>query len=140
MDIFDEEVTGLLRAFAEAGLRYLLVGGFAVNMHGHRRATGNVDVWMEETPTNRKALRAALRIAGYGDLELMISFPRLDSGLDQVERLGIVFVRLYQRAVVDKVHDVDVRYLHLDDLLRAKRASGRNKDLGDLDFLLGQTS
>ncbi len=151
MDIFDDEVNALLNAFEGVGLRYILIGGFAVNMHGHRRATGDMDVWLEETPDNRRALRAALRVAGYGDLEMMERMQfvpgwtefRLNSGL----RLDLMttlkgfaieeFAACYGRSILNEVDGVPVRYLHRDDLLRAKRVAGRNKDLGDIDFLEG---
>lgn len=151
MDIFDEEVRGLLSAFGEAELRYMLVGGFAVNMHGHRRATGDIDVWFKETSENRRALRKALHIAGYGDLDVIERLEfipgwttfRLNSGLELDLMTSLsgfahdAFDECYARSVVDVVHDVEVRYLHRDDLLRAKRIAGRNKDLGDIDFLTG---
>lgn len=146
MDIFDEEVVALLKAFNEAGLRYILIGGFAVNMHGHWRATGDVDVWIEETPENRRALRAAIRIAGYGDMAEIERMQfvagwsgfRLNSGftLDLMTDLkGFTtgeFGACHARSVEDPVGELPVRYLNRDDLLHAKRAANRPKDLQDI--------
>jgi hypothetical protein len=146
VNIFDEEVIALLKAFEEAGLRYILIGGFAVNMHGHWRATGDVDVWVEESPENRRALRAAMRIAGYGDMEEMERMQfvagwtgfRLNSGftLDLMTSIkGFAaedFPACYERSVIDKVDDLTIRYFHRDDLLHAKKAAGRPKDVQDI--------
>ena len=146
MNIFDEEVVALINAFNAAGLRYILIGGFAVNMHGHWRATGDVDVWMEEGPDNRRALRTAMHLAGYGDMPEMERMQfvagwtgfRLNSGftLDLMTNLkGFTeedFAACYDRSIVDAIDDLPVRYLHRDDLLRAKQAAGRPKDLSDI--------
>ena len=49
MDVFDEGFLDLWRALHEEGVRYIMVGGFATNMHGFTRATADLDLWLEDT-------------------------------------------------------------------------------------------
>jgi len=44
MDIYDDEILATWARFYEKGLRYIMVGGFAINLHGHLRTTGDVDI------------------------------------------------------------------------------------------------
>lgn len=50
-------------------VRYLTIGGFAVNIYGYGRNTGDIDIFIEDSIENRKNLREALKQAGIGDFE-----------------------------------------------------------------------
>lgn len=54
----------LLREFAEAEVRFLVVGAYAVGVHGHPRATKDLDVWVEASASNAPRVIAALRSSG----------------------------------------------------------------------------
>ncbi len=76
-----------------------MVGGYATNLHGFQRYTGDIDIWIEETPENRRRLRAAFLECGMGDYYMMdkIQFVpgwtdfRLKNGLRR--RLVFLFCR-----------------------------------------------
>lgn len=53
MDIYDEEIVEVWRAFKN-NLHYIMVGGFAVNLHGFNRTTGDLDIWIKDEPPNRR--------------------------------------------------------------------------------------
>jgi predicted nucleotidyltransferase len=135
-----------LQSLRSHGVDYLLVGGWAVGHHGHPRATGDMDVWVDRSPANAARLLAALRDFGFGSLAL-------DAGTfqapDQVVQLGVPPLRIdiltsvtglefaacrgrAEEAVID---GVPVRVIGLDDLRRNKRATGRPRDLDDLQRL-----
>jgi Nucleotidyl transferase AbiEii toxin, Type IV TA system len=69
MDILDKEILALLKALATNEVQYIMVGGFALNLHGHHRTTGDMDIWIKDTVTNRKALRKTLADIEVGALE-----------------------------------------------------------------------
>lgn len=77
MDILDEEVL----AFQKHKLKYIMVGGFATNLHGFSKTTADMDIWIKDDATNRASLRLALAEAGLGDMEGYFKngfCPRLD--------------------------------------------------------------
>ena len=67
MDIMDEEIINLWSKFHQLGLKYIMVEGFATNLHGHIRTTEDVDVWIENSLENRRKLRTALSQLSIGD-------------------------------------------------------------------------
>ncbi len=72
----------LLRAFVDHEVRFLVVGAYALAVHGRPRATGDLDVWVETTPTNADRVLAALRAFGA---------PLHDLTRDDLTRPGVVF-------------------------------------------------
>ena len=70
MDIFQKEIQELCDAFNKNDVRYLLVGGFAVNYHGYSRATGDLDLWIDDSESNKQKLLSALDKLGYETNEL----------------------------------------------------------------------
>jgi hypothetical protein len=75
MDFFDEEILGFFRSLQNNNVEYLLVGGFATNLNGYQRFTGDIDLWLYDSLENRKALRKAFADYGLGDFE---SIERLE--------------------------------------------------------------
>ncbi|TKC03014.1 hypothetical protein [Pedobacter cryotolerans] len=59
MDIFDEEILNFWKALEEFNVKYILVGGYAINLHGYQRFTGDLDIWLKDDLEKRKALRSA---------------------------------------------------------------------------------
>ena len=55
MDIYDEGIVELWRSFEKNHLLYIMVGGFAVNLHGFNRTTGDLDIWIKDSPENRES-------------------------------------------------------------------------------------
>jgi predicted nucleotidyltransferase len=127
-------------------VRYLLIGGYAVGYHGYARATADMDVWIERTAENAARVVAALRDFGFGLAELT---PELFLEQGRIVRLGNPPLRLEllndisgvtfdacrrrrRRATIDGIK-VDI--ISLADLKKNKAASGRAKDVDDLEHL-----
>ena len=144
----NEDFLDLLKCLLEAGARFLVVGAHALAAHGIPRATGDLDVWIDRTPTNVERVWAALLSFGVpvealgvkrGDLEaagmtVQIGLPprRIDL---LTEITGVVFDEAWPSRISHRVGAVDVPFIGRQELVRNKRAAGRAKDLADLEAL-----
>ncbi len=140
------DFSAFLRLLAEHRVDYLLVGGYAVGYHGYPRVTGDIDVWVRPTPENADRVVATLVAFGFGVAALS---PDLFTAPDSLVRMGlppnrievltsisgVTFDTCWPNRVEDVWDSVPVCVLGLDDLKTNKRASGRAKDLADLDEL-----
>jgi hypothetical protein len=142
----NQDFLDLLSAFNAAEVRYLVVGAYAVGVHGHLRATKDLDVWIEASPDNAVRAVSALKAFGapLGDLTardfetpgngfMMGSPPRRIDVLTQID--GVRFEDVAGRAVAASFAGVTTRVIGLDDLLVNKRAAGRLQDLADVRVL-----
>jgi len=73
MDILDDELLKFWRSLNSHQVRYIMVGGFATRFHGFNRTTEDLDVWLDDTPQNRKNLRKSFIDLDYGN------FPSLET-------------------------------------------------------------
>lgn len=132
----------LLRAFTAAEVRFLVVGAYAVALHGHPRATGDLDVWIELTEENASRAYGALGSFGaplhdlsVADLTRRDTVFRMGIPPVQIDILtsvsGVEFPEAWQTRVVHDLEGTAVPFIGLDALLRNKRAAGRPQDLAD---------
>ena len=140
------DFSAFLRLLHTSGAEYLLVGGYAVGFHGYVRATGDIDVWIRRTPDNAARVAAAVRAFGFdvpGLTDELFLDPervvRMGHPPMRVEVLtsvsGVEFETGWAGRVETTWDGVPVRVIGLDSLRQNKRASGRHKDLADLDAL-----
>jgi hypothetical protein len=137
-----KEFAGLLHA---RGVEYLLVGGYALAAHGHPRYTGDIDFWVRPTADNIARLLAALKDFGFGSLGLtaadfsadsVVQLGRPPRRIDLLTQIdGVNFDDCYPRRVEVDVAGVRLAILGVEDFKANKRASGRLKDLADLESL-----
>ena len=146
MDILDEEILNLWNLLHKHHVQYIMVGGFATNLHGFQRTTGDLDIWIKDTLENRKKLRNTLNELGIGDLSSIEttqfltgwSSINLNSGfeLDVMTSLKgfeqSTFDECLKIAPTAYIFDIPVKFLHLNQLIEAKKASARPKDLLDV--------
>jgi hypothetical protein len=146
MDIFDEEILKFWAALQNQGVRYIMVGGYATNLHGFQRYTGDIDIWLEDTLENRKRLRQAFIECGMGDyfmLETMQFVPgwtefhlmnglRLDIMLSMKGLEGYSFDECLNIAAVADIDGVLIPFLHINQLIANKKAVNRPKDQVDV--------
>lgn len=149
MDTMDQGLLDFWGALNKFNVRYILVGGVAVRFHGFNRTTDDLDVWLEDTPTNRKNLRLAFFELGYGDfeeIETMQFIPGWTSfyaaGIEidfMTQILGLentTFDECYNNSPIFEFNkELEVRFLHLNHLISAKKATNRSKDQLDLKYL-----
>ncbi|MBX2990350.1 MAG: hypothetical protein KF749_04175 [Bacteroidetes bacterium] len=127
-------------------VEYLLVGGYAVVLHGYPRFTGDMDIWVRPTVENAQKVLKTLDDFGVGSL----GFKAEDFCSEgKVNQLGVPPVRIdvitsidgvdfdaaYKRRSEIEVHGLKISLIGFDDLLTNKRKSGRPRDRDDLENL-----
>ena len=143
----------ILRALAEHEVDYVLIGGLAVQTHGHVRTTNDADLIPAPQPTNLKRLAAALRSLGAEVVNpgaerteitakmlpkaTIWQFTSRDGGIDVMHEVpgGRSFDELSKEALHVRLGDIDVPVVGLDDLIQMKLARGRPVDLEDVASL-----
>jgi hypothetical protein len=136
----------LLRAFIAADARFLIVGAHALAVHGRPRATGDLDVWIDATIENARRVIDALRVfgaplAGLTETDLASPTVVFQIGLpprriDILTTLtGVAFGEAWPDRVVHEVEGVRLPFIGRRAFVANKRATGRARDLADLDDL-----
>jgi hypothetical protein len=149
MDIFDVEIIKFWRSLQQNKVKFIMIGGFATNLHGYQRFTGYMDIWIDDTLANRKNLRNAFLDYGLGDIELLERMQfiagwtdfHLKNGLQLdvvTEMKGLEnysFDACYNLAAIAEIDDVQIPFLHINHLILNKKKVGREKDLLDVIYL-----
>ena len=143
-----EDYRDFLRELVRAEARFLVVGAHALSVHGVPRATVDLDVWTE--PSTENARRVWQALAGFGAPLDTLGIAMTDlTRPNVVIQLGLPPWRIdvltsvsgveFEDAWVDRLsgtfEDVPVTYLGRAAFVRNKRASGRKRDLADLEML-----
>jgi hypothetical protein len=147
-NIFQADFRDFLTALNDQEVRYILVGGFSVILHGYARTTGDMDIWVERSTENYLKLKKAFLQFGMPVFDMtaenFLSHPNWDVftfgtppvAIDiMVKVKGLDFETCYQRSVWFEDADLVIRTIHKKDLLKAKEAAGRLKDLDDIENL-----
>lgn len=137
-----------LSALLDSDARFVVVGAHALAIHGVPRATGDIDIWIDRSSDNVARVWKALEQFGapvaalglrQGDLEapetvVQIGLPprRIDVLTDVT---GLEFEEAWTSRVTHQVGPLVVPFLGREALIRNKRATGRFKDLGDVEAL-----
>lgn len=135
-----------LKLLKEYDVRYLLIGGYAVGYHGYARATSDMDIWVAIHPDNAQKIVTVLKVFGFDHPDLSAELFLQEN---KIIRMGMPPVRLeittsisgvefdecYQARIEDKLDGVEVNLIDLENLKKNKQASGRSKDIADLEKL-----
>ena len=135
-----------LKCLNDQQVEYLLVGGYAVNLHGYIRTTNDMDVWIAINQTNPQKIIRALDAFGFDVDRLneeiftnersIVRFGDEPLKIEVVTTIGgVEFTDCYRRAETASLAGIDVPLISLKDLRINKAASGRPKDLVDLEHL-----
>lgn len=126
-------------------VRYLLIGGYAVGVYGYSRTTKDIDIFVSDDEENTRRLVAALNDFGVGGGDLSQIFAEnrslLEIGVEPVKVQlmnfadGIAFDEAYDRRNMILVDDISIATIGRKDLIANKIASGRHKDLDDVEML-----
>ena len=145
MDILDDDLINFWKSLNQNHVKYIMIGGFAVNLHGFARTTGDLDIWLKDDIDNRKNLGAALAQFGYDkfsfvDFKFVPGWTDLYIGsgirLDIITTMqgleNISFDEAFSIANVAQIDEIKVPFLHINQLIQNKKATNRPKDVIDV--------
>lgn len=136
-----------LRSLAENDVEYLVIGGYAVALHGFVRNTNDLDIVVSDDPANAVRLIRALTEFGFGGRDLTEelftsknSLVRMGVEPLKIEILnylkGVDFNKAFQRRNTITVEDIELNLISFEDLIANKTATGRPQDLVDAEKLI----
>ena len=147
-NIFNDDFREFIQALNQNNVKYILVGGYSVILHGYSRTTGDMDIWVERTEENYKKIFNAFYQFGMPVFDMtkenflnhpdweVFSFGRPPTSIDLMIMVkGLNFEKCYTNAVFFEEDDLIIRTINYEDLLTAKKTSARAKDINDLENL-----
>ena len=147
-NIFNSDFRDFIAALNNNEVRYMLVGGYSVILHGYSRTTGDMDLWVERTKENYLKIRKSFEEFGMPVFDMseenflqhpvwdVFTFGIPPVAIDlMISMKGFNFQEIFERSVTFKEDDLEIRVIHKNDLIAAKQKAGRSKDLDDLENL-----
>lgn len=145
----NEQIISIWNSFFENKVKYITIGGFAVNIYGYNRSTGDIDIYLEDTIENRINLRKALKSINLGDFETIETMQFIPGWTDFTLSFGLrldimttvkgledkSFSSLLDEATIVMIDETPVYFIDYDNLIVAKKAANRPKDLLDIEEL-----
>jgi hypothetical protein len=147
--MLNEDYKDMLQVLAAEKVKFLLVGAYALAAHGYPRATMDIDIWIMPSPGNAAAVMRALERFGAPLRELSASDFQMEDVIFQVgvapRRIdilttvdGLKFDDAFAHSTVVEIEGIEIHIPSVTDLIINKRASGRTKDLADVEMLEGK--
>ncbi|MEO7080482.1 MAG: hypothetical protein ABIY71_03105 [Flavobacteriales bacterium] len=124
----------------------MIVGGYAVGVHGYPRYTGDLDIWLNPTTTNAGRILQAIDEFGFGSFNLtvedltkegnVIQFGQPPLRIDLLTSIdGVAFDACYANRKVVTFDGLPMNFIGYHDLITNKKATGRHRDLDDVENL-----
>lgn len=144
-NIFNDDFRDFIKILNTNKVEYILVGGYSVILHGYPRSTGDMDIWVNRNENNYKKIKITFLIFGLPIMPIIdflniendvFSYGRPPYGIDLMTKCkGLVFDESIKQAKMVNVDELEVNLISYQDLITAKKAAGRYKDLNDLEHL-----
>jgi predicted nucleotidyltransferase len=144
--VLNQDFKEFIQSLNDNHVRYLVIGGYAVALHGHPRYTKDIDIWIEMSHDNAANMVKALEQFGFGSLGLQAAdflapdqIIQLGYPPNRIDLIttppGIDFETCYMSRVRIVIDEVTVSFIDLENLKKSKKAAGRQQDLADLENL-----
>ncbi len=147
-NLFNPDFRDFIKALHQHNVDYILVGGYAVILHGYERVTADMDIWVRCNEENYKKIRHSFLTFGMPVFDMTLTnfldfekwdvfrFGRKPVAIDIMTKVkGLSFDEAFQPASMVDVDDIQVRLIQYEHLLAAKRQAGRAKDINNLENL-----
>jgi len=144
-NIFNNDFRDFISALNNQSVKYILVGGYSVILHGYPRTTGDMDIWVERTSENYQKIKNAFQQFGMPvfdmTLDNFLSHPNWDVftfgtppvAIDlMVQVEGLDFALAYEKSIYFEDDGLSIRTIHKTDLIQTKQVVNRPKDQDDL--------
>jgi len=147
MNIFNDDFRDFFIFLNQYEVDYIVVGGYAVIIRGYSRSTGDIDIWVNKTSENFNKLQKAIIAFGLPEIAIkrveffseafdVFSFGKPPYAIEIMTAVkGVNFNIAFENATIEQINETPVRIIHLQNLIEAKKAAGRSKDLNDLENL-----
>ena len=144
--MFSQDFREFIELLIKNKAEYMIVGGYAVGIHGHPRYTGDLDIWLNPTPQNADLILKSVNDFGFSSFKLnqadftkpgnviQLGYPPLRIDL-LTEIDGVTFEECFKNLKEVIIDDLHVNFIGYDDLLKNKKESGRPRDIDDIDHL-----
>ncbi|HEY5367821.1 MAG TPA: nucleotidyltransferase [Hanamia sp.] len=144
--MFSQDFREFIELLIKHNAEYLIVGGYAVGVHGHPRYTGDLDIWLNPSPENAALVLKCVNEFGFSSYGLtqsdftkpgnviQLGYPPLRIDL-LTEIDGVTFEECYENRKQVIIEDLHVNFIGYKDLLKNKKQSGRPRDIDDIDNL-----
>lgn len=145
MDLMDETLLDFWKSLNHFGVKYIMVGGVAVNLHGYSRITKDIDIWIKDTIENRRQLGLAFAQFGYDEINVedfqfvpgwtdfyIGSGIRLDVLIEMVGLEDFSFDECLDIASIASIENIPVPFLQINQLIANKKVVNRSKDQVDV--------
>ena len=144
--MFSQDFREFIELLIKNKVEYLIVGGYAVGIHGHPRYTGDLDIWLNPTPNNAELILKSVNEFGFSSYRLsredftkpgniiQLGYPPLRIDL-LTEIDGVTFEECYKNRKEVVIENLVVYFIGYKDLLKNKKESGRPRDIDDIDNL-----
>lgn len=144
--LFNEDYRDMILCLQSEGVEFMLVGGYAVGLHGWPRTTFDIDFWVLANPSNAVSIMRALKKFGAPLMNLseddfhqpgiVFQIGNAPQRIDILSSVsGIRYEEAVRHAETMQVDGLSLKVISLDDLILNKRASGRPKDIADAQTL-----
>jgi len=144
--ILNEDYSDILLALSAEKVKFLLVGAHAMAAYGYPRSTMDIDLWVQPSEENAAAVMRALIRFGAALQDLRAEDLQKEGTVFQIgvppRRIDIItgvtgleFEEAFANSISTQIDGIEVRAPSLDDIIRNKSASGRRKDLADVEAL-----
>lgn len=144
--MFNQDFKEFIQLLNDNQVRYLVVGGYAVALHGYPRFTKDIDIWIDLAPANAERIISALEQFGFGSLGLVEQdFLEADTIIQlgypprRIVLLttlsGVDFDQCFTVKVVVDMDGLPINFIDLENLKKNKRATGRAQDIADIENL-----
>ncbi len=144
--MFSQDFKEFVELLIKNKVEYLIVGGYAVGVHGHPRYTGDLDIWLNPSEENATKILLCINEFGFSSFNLKIEdltkegnviqlgYPPLR--IDLLNKIdGVEFNNCYKNKIIVNIDNILVNFIGYDDLIKNKKETGRHKDLDDLENL-----
>jgi len=144
--IIDKNFKEFVELLNKNNVKYLIVGGYAVALHGHPRYTKDLDIWIGVNESNAEKLISVLKEFGFDALGLksedfltsgnVIQLGQPPNRIDLLTSVdGVDFDSCYESKVKVNIEGMLANFIDLENLKINKKASGRHQDLADIENL-----
>jgi hypothetical protein len=144
--MFNNDFKEFIELLEKHQVKYLVVGGYAVGFHGYPRFTGDLDIWLLPDTNNAKKIILAIKDFGFQfsnlteiDFEVPGNVIQIGNPPLRIDLLteidGVHFEEAFEQRIEAVIHNLKINFISYSDLIKNKRATGRFKDLGDIENL-----